>query len=93
MYLYAITCSALGGHEISVCNIKNLLSYLGCAVRFLLKPNDAKNKQIIFRFEAKKIFFSLVSLRSEKLEIRSETKTNEAKTAKRNEMGTKKLRK
>jgi hypothetical protein len=42
-----------------------------------------------FRFEAKKPVFSLVSLRSEKLEIRSETKTNEVKTAKRNEMGTK----
>jgi hypothetical protein len=48
-----------------------------------LKRNNAKIKQIFVRLEAKKSVFSLVSLRSERLEIRSETKTNEAKTAKR----------
>jgi hypothetical protein len=31
--------------------------YLGCAVRFRLKRNDAKIKQNLFRFEAKKIRF------------------------------------
>jgi hypothetical protein len=36
-------------------------------------------KQIFFRFEAKKSVFSLVSLRSETLEITSETKASEAK--------------
>jgi hypothetical protein len=54
-------------------------AHLGCAVRFRLKRNDAKIKQNLFRFEAKKSVFSLVSLRSEKLEIRSETKASEAK--------------
>jgi hypothetical protein len=52
-----------------------------------------KISKFFFALKRKKSVFSLVSLRSEKLEIRSETKTNEAKTAKRNEMGTKKLRK
>jgi hypothetical protein len=49
-----------------------------------LKPNDAKIKQNFFRFEAKKIRFSLVSLRSETLEITSETKVSAAKKTKRN---------
>jgi hypothetical protein len=52
---------------------------LGCAVRFRLKRNDAKIKQIFFRFEATKAVFSLVSFRSETLEITSETKASEAK--------------
>jgi hypothetical protein len=49
-----------------------------------LKRNNAKIKQILFRFEAKKAVFSLVSLRSETLEITSETKASEAKKPKRN---------
>jgi hypothetical protein len=64
---------------------------VGCAVRLQLKRNDAKNKQFFFASKRKKLVFSFVSLQSEKLEIRSETKTNEAKTAKRKEVGTKKL--
>jgi hypothetical protein len=58
-----------------------------------LKRNDAKIKQNLFRFEPKKIRFSLVSLRSEKLEIRSETKASEAKISYENEKGTNKLQK
>jgi hypothetical protein len=34
-----------------------LVSWLGCAVRFRLKRNDAKIKPNLFRFEAKKIRF------------------------------------
>jgi hypothetical protein len=48
-----------------------------------------KISNFFFVSKRKKSVFSLVSLRSEKLEVRSETKTNEEKTAKRNEMGTK----
>jgi hypothetical protein len=47
--------------------------------------NDAKMKRKHFCFDAKKAVFSLVSLRSGTLEIKSETKANEAKKAKRNE--------
>jgi hypothetical protein len=39
-----------------------------------------KISKFFFASKRKKSVFSLVSLRSEKLEIRSETKTNEAKT-------------
>jgi hypothetical protein len=35
----------------------NAIMKLGCAVRFRLKRNDAKIKQNLFRFEAKKICF------------------------------------
>jgi hypothetical protein len=56
-----------------------------------LKRNDTKIKQIFFRFEAKKAVFSLVSLRSETLEITSETKASEAKKKQEKRNGTKKL--
>jgi hypothetical protein len=39
----------------------------------------------IFAWKRKKSVFSLVSLRSETMKNRSETKANEAKNAKRNE--------
>jgi hypothetical protein len=56
-----------------------------------LKRNDAKIKQIIFRVEAKKAVFSHVSLRSETLEITSETKASEAKKKPEKSNGTEKL--
>jgi hypothetical protein len=52
---------------------------VGCAVRFRLKRNDAKIKQIFFASKRKKAVYSLVSLRSETLEITSETQASEAK--------------
>jgi hypothetical protein len=49
----------------------------GCAVRFRLMRNKVKNKpKFFFASKRKKPGFSHVSLRSEKLEIRSETKPN-----------------
>jgi hypothetical protein len=44
-----------------------------------------KGSENVFASKRKNAVFSLVSLRSEKLEIVSETKTNEAKKAKRKE--------
>jgi hypothetical protein len=57
-----------------------------------------KLSKICFASKRKKSVFSLVSLRSEKLEIRSETKASEtkaseAKISSENEKGTKKLQK
>jgi hypothetical protein len=59
---------------------------VGCAVRFRLKRNDAKNKQIFFRFEAKKICFfaCFASKRKAGNQKRNENERSENSKAKRN---------
>jgi hypothetical protein len=53
---------------------------LGCAVRFRFEAKRSENEAKNFSLRSEKnAVFSLVSHRSEKLEIISETKTNEAK--------------
>jgi hypothetical protein len=53
---------------------------LGCAFRFRYEAKRSENEAKNFSLRSEKnAVFSLVSLRSEKLEIISETKTNEAK--------------
>jgi hypothetical protein len=62
------------------------MAQLRCAVRFRFKAKRSENEAKKFSHRSEKnAVFSLVSLRSEKLGIRSKTKTNEAKKAKRNE--------
>jgi hypothetical protein len=64
---------------------------LGCAVRFWLKRNDAKIKQIFFRFEAKKscFFACFASKRNTGKHKRNESERSEKNQEKRN--GTEKL--
>jgi hypothetical protein len=64
---------------------------LGCAVRFRLKRNDAKIKQILFRFEAKKscFFACFASKRNTGNHKRNESERSEKTQEKRN--GTEKL--
>jgi hypothetical protein len=50
---------------------------LGCAVIFASKRNEAKRKQNFFRFDAKKMLFSLVS---DLKKSEAKRKWNEAKT-------------
>ncbi len=53
---------------------------LGCAVIFASKRIEAKRKRNFFRFDAKKVRFSLVSHRCETYKSEAKRKWNEAKT-------------
>jgi hypothetical protein len=70
--------------------VYKLLLWLGCAVRFRLKRNEAKMKPKKFLLRSEKYSFSLVSLRSEKLEIARQTKANKEEKAMQNEKKPKK---
>jgi hypothetical protein len=58
---------------------RNKCSQIGCAVRFRLKRNDAKIKQNLFRFEAKKnpFFACFASKRKAGNQKRNESERSE----------------
>jgi hypothetical protein len=65
-----------------------IFEIIGCAVRFRLKRNDAKNKQIFFRFEAKKICF--FACFASKQKAGNQKRNENERSENSNKMGTKK---